>query len=192
MLRNVRPLIVALGDSLTSGHGIGAAAAFPAVLQQKIDEEGFDYRVVNAGVSRETSAQALRRLDRALEGDVRILIVALGANDGIRGVPVPQVKANLGRIVEAAQARRISVVLCGMEALPIYGWAYTTAFHNAYVELAQAHGLPLVPFVMANLLGNPSMMLPDRVHPNASGARAIAAIVWPYLQPLLTRMRIAR
>jgi acyl-CoA thioesterase-1 len=103
----MRPRIVALGDSLTSGHGIGTTAAFPAALQQRIDAEGFDY----AGVSRDTSAQAVARLDRALVGDVRILILAVGANDGLRGVPVAEVRRNISRIIEAAQARRIKVLL---------------------------------------------------------------------------------
>jgi acyl-CoA thioesterase-1 len=188
----VPPRIVALGDSLTAGHGIGAAAAFPAILQQKIDVDGFDYTVVNAGVSRETSAQALARLDRALEGDVRILIVALGANDGFRGVPVATLEHNLTRILDAAQARRIAVVLCGMEALPLYGWDYTRAFHDVYVRLASARALPRVPFIMMNVLANPSLLLPDRVHPNANGARAIAETIWPYLLPLLKRVRVAR
>src|SRR5471030_3220279 len=119
--------IVCLGDSLTSGHGIGSAAAYPALLHQRVRRAGFPYEVVNAGVSRETSADARARLDRALDGDVRVLVVALGANDGLRGVPVGQLAANLEHIITAAQARRISVLLCAMEALPIYGWAYTTA-----------------------------------------------------------------
>jgi len=188
----VRPRIVALGDSLTSGHGIGAAASFPAVLQQKIDLEGFDYTVINAGVSRDTSTQALQRLDLALAGDVRILILAVGANDGFRGVPVAQVRQNLTRIIETAQARRIAIVLCGMEALPIYGWDYTQAFHALYGELASQYRVPLVPFVMMNVLGNPQLVLPDQIHPNANGARAIAETIWPYLQPLLKRVRITR
>jgi acyl-CoA thioesterase I len=187
-----RPRIVALGDSLTSGYGIGAASSFPAVLQQRIDADGFDYAIVNAGVSRDTSGQALQRLDRARAGDVRILIVALGANDGLRGIPVVQVKQNLVRIIETARARRIAVVLCAMEALPIYGWAYTTAFHNLYVDLANTYRLPLVPFIMTNVLGNAQLMLPDHIHPNAAAARAIADTVWPYLQPLLKRVRVAR
>ena len=116
-MSGVCPRIVALGDSLTSGHGIGTAASFPAVLQQKIDREGFDYTVINAGVSRDTSAQALQRLDVALAGDVRILILAVGANDGLRGVPVEQVRQNLARIIETAQARRIAIVLCGMNPM---------------------------------------------------------------------------
>jgi acyl-CoA thioesterase I len=179
--------IVCFGDSLTSGHGIGAAAAFPAVLQEKIRHAGLDYEVVNAGVSRATSGDALTRLERALDGDPRVLILALGVNDGLRGVPVAQLKANLSRIIEAAQARRVAVVLCGMEALPIYGWDYTMAFHNAYAELAARYSVPLVPFILLDLIGNPQMMQRDRAHPNADGARAIAEKIWPFLYPLIAK-----
>ncbi len=180
------PRIVAFGDSLTSGHGIGLARAYPAVLQQRIADAGLRATMVNAGVSGDTSGRALHRLPHALEGDdVRILIVALGANDGVRGVPVAQLKANLSRIIETAQARNISVILCGMEALPIYGWDYSVNFHNAYRELAATYKIPLVPFILANVIGNPLMMQPDHVHPSAAGARAIAENIWPYLQPLL-------
>ena len=147
--------IVCLGDSLTSGHGIGTAVAFPALLHQRVRRAGFPYEVINAGVSRETSAHARARLDRALDGDVRVLIVALGANDGLRGVPVPQLTANLSHIIEAAQKRGIAVLLCGMEALPIHGWAYTAAFHQAYVDLAARYKVPLVPFILLNVIGNP-------------------------------------
>ena len=180
-----RPRIVALGDSLTSGHGIGAARAYPAIIQERIDAAGLDYSVVNAGVSGDTSAGALRRLDRALDGNVRVLVVALGANDGLRGVPVAQLKSNLSHIIETAQTRGISVLLCGMEALPIYGWDYTVAFHNAYRELAQQYKVPLVPFMLMNVIGNPALMQPDHAHPNAAGQRAIADNIWPYLEELL-------
>jgi acyl-CoA thioesterase I len=180
-----RPRIVAFGDSLTSGRGIGASRAFPSVLQERLDEEGFQYEVVNAGVAGDTSDRALRRFDDALAGDVRILIVALGANDGLRGVPVARLKANLARIIETAQERGISVLLCGMEALPIYGWDYTVGFHKAYQELADRYGVTLVPFVLRNVIGNPQLMQPDRAHPNADGARVIADNVWPYLKPLV-------
>src|SRR5256885_15966231 len=108
--------IVCLGDSLTSGHGIGTAVAYPAILHQRVRRAGFPYEVVNAGVSRDTSANARARLARALEGDVRVLIVALGANDGLRGVPVAQLTDNLSHIIETAQKRGITVLLCGMEA----------------------------------------------------------------------------
>jgi acyl-CoA thioesterase-1 len=186
------PRIVCFGDSLTSGHGIGAAAAFPAVLQERIRRSGLDFDIVNAGVARATSGDALARLDTALHGDVRVLIVALGANDGLRGVPVPQLKANLSRIIEAAQARGVDVLLCAMDALPLYGWDYTTAFHNAYVELAARYRVPLVPFILMDLIFNPQMMQHDRAHPNAEGARAIADKVWPFLHPILAKPRAKR
>jgi acyl-CoA thioesterase-1 len=181
------PRIVAFGDSLTSGHGIGSARAYPAVLQQRLAEAGLSGTLVNAGVSGDTSARALHRLHRAIEGDVQVMILALGANDGIRGVPVAQLKANLAQIIEAAQARGIAVILCGMEALPIYGWDYSVGFHNAYRELASRYKVPLVPFMLANVIGNPERMQPDRIHPSAAGARAIADNIWPYLRPLLTQ-----
>src|ERR1700760_4908599 len=104
--------IVCLGDSLTSGHGIGTAVAFPALLHQRVRRAGLPYEVINAGVSRDTTAHARARLDRALEGDVRILIIALGANDGLRGVPVSQLTDNLSHIIETAQKRGIAVLLC--------------------------------------------------------------------------------
>ncbi len=185
--RENRPLIVALGDSLTSGRGIGAAAAFPAVLQERLDAAGYTYRMVNAGVSGDTTTRALRRYQAALDGRVQILIVALGANDGLRGIPVAQLKANLSAIIEEAQARGIAVLLVGMDALPLRGWVYSLAFHHAYEELATRFHIPLVPFVLINVLPNPALMQDDRAHPNAAGARAIANLIWPHLEPLLKK-----
>jgi acyl-CoA thioesterase-1 len=182
-----RPRVVAFGDSLTSGRGIGTAQAFPAILQRRIENEGLDYTVVNAGVSGDTSSRAVRRFDAALEGDVRVVILALGANDGLRGIPVAQVKSNLSRMIEKAQERGISVLLCGMEALPIYGWDYSVAFHNVYRDLAREYGVTLVPFILMNVIGNPDLMQPDHAHPNAQGARAIADNIWPYLEPILEK-----
>jgi acyl-CoA thioesterase-1 len=181
------PRIVALGDSLTSGRGIGKALAYPAVLQERLHDRGYDYEVVNAGISGDTTAGGLRRLQDALEGDVRILIVALGANDGLRGVRVEQLSLNLSRIIEEAQRRNISVLLVGMDALPIRGWAYSIAFHKAYDELAARYHVPLVPFLLMNVMSNPELMQRDRVHPNEAGAREIADRLWPYLEPLLQR-----
>jgi acyl-CoA thioesterase-1 len=185
--RENRPLIVALGDSLTSGRGIGEAAAFPAVLQERLDAADYAYRVINAGVSGDTTARALRRYKAALDGPVRVLIVALGANDGLRGVPIEQLKANLSEIIEEAQRRDIAVLLVGMDALPLRGWAYSLAFHHAYEELAARFHIPLVPFVLVNVLTNPALMQDDHAHPNRAGARAIADLLWPPLEQLLTK-----
>ena len=178
--------IVCLGDSLTSGHGIGSAVSYPALLHERVRRAGFPYEVINAGVSRDTTAQARARRDRALEGDVRVLVIALGANDGLRGVPVAQVTDNLAHIIETAQQRGIAVLLCAMEALPIHGWPYSTAFHQAYPALAARYDIPLVPFILLKVIGDARLMQNDRAHPNAAGARAIADIIWPYLERVLT------
>ena len=182
-----KPRIVALGDSLTSGHGIGSARAFPAVLQRQLDAAGYYYQVVNGGVAGDTSAGALRRLPALLDLDTRILIAMLGANDGLRGVPVAQLKANIGAIIREAQRRKIAVLLCAMEALPLYGWDYSGAFHRAYGELAAQFAVPLVPFVLVDVMGRADRLQPDRIHPNEAGAHLIAEHVWPHLQPLLRR-----
>jgi len=179
--------IVALGDSLTSGHGIGAARAFPAHLQRRLAAGGYAYEVINAGVSGDTSAGAYRRLAAVLDSDVRILIVMLGANDGLRGVPVAQLKDNLRGIIREAERRQIAVLLCGMEAPPIHGWDYTRAFHVAYEELAAECRVPLVPFVLMNVIGRADRMQRDYMHPNEEGARVMAENLWPYLQPMLRR-----
>jgi acyl-CoA thioesterase-1 len=185
--RERAPRIVALGDSLTSGRGLGKALAYPAVLQDRLDNEGYDYEVVNAGVSGDTTTRALRRVGDALDGDVHVLIVALGANDGLRGVRVEQLSSNLSQIIEEAQRRDIRVILVGMDALPVHGWAYSVAFHRAYEELAARYRVPLVPFLLLNVMSDPTLMQRDRVHPNEAGARAIADYIWPYLEPLLKR-----
>jgi len=179
------PRIVALGDSLTSGHGIGAGQAFPVFLQAQVDAAGYKYQIVNAGISGDTSTGALRRLSQALRGDVRVLIVAIGANDGLRGVPVATLRSNLTRIIETAHARGISVVLCGMETLPAHGQAYSIAFHNVFPELAARFQVSFVPFLLHDVITNPAMLLPDRAHPNPAGAQRIAENVWPYLEVVL-------
>jgi acyl-CoA thioesterase-1 len=180
--------IVAFGDSLTSGHRLPGKDAYPSILQQKLKSAGLPFTVVNEGVSGDTTAGALRRLDRALAEQPQILILELGVNDGLRGVPVPQVKANLAKIIEAAQARDIQVLLCAMEALPLQGWQYTVDFHRMYDDLAATYDVPLVPFLMNGVLGNRDLISDDGVHPNAAGARAIAETIWEYVQPMARRL----
>ncbi len=176
--------IVALGDSLTSGHRLPRTQSYPSLLEATLKEDGVPAVVINHGVSGDTSTGGLRRLPAALEDRPDILILALGVNDGLRGVSVAQVRRNLETIIETAQARGVSVLLCAMEALPLYGWQYTVDFHNMYTELSEKYKLPLVPFLLMGLLGNPDLMSSDGIHPNAAGAKAMAATILPYLRPL--------
>lgn len=179
------PVVVALGDSLTAGWGVAENEAYPSLLQARMRADNHPHRVVNAGVSGDTTAGALRRLDSALDPDTRVLIVALGANDGLRGVPIDQVRSNLSTILERAQARGIRVLLCGMETPPTRGWDYTVAFHRIFPDLAARYQVPLMPFLLTGVVGEPSLNLPDGFHPNAAGYRRIALAMWPYLEPLL-------
>ena len=179
-----RPRIVALGDSLTAGLGLSTADAYPALLQQRIQDEGLDFEVVNAGVSGDTSAGGLSRLDWALEGDVRVLIVALGGNDALRGLPTDQLQHNLARIIERAQAKGITVILAGMEAPPNYGRDYIVAFHNVYPALAKQYNVAFVPFLLQGVAGSEGLNQRDGIHPTAAGARVVAGNVWRALKPI--------
>ena len=182
---STRPRVVVLGDSLTAGLGLAPAEAYPALLQQRLGEEDLEYEVVNAGVSGDTSAGGLSRIDWALEGDVRVLVLALGANDGLRGLPADALRRNLAQIIERAQALQITVVLAGMEAPPNYGRDYATAFREVYPALAKEYGVALVPFLLEGVGGIPRLNQPDGVHPNVDGARVLADNVWAVLAPLL-------
>jgi acyl-CoA thioesterase-1 len=179
-----RPRIVVLGDSLAAGLGLSPDQAFPAILQQLSDADGLDYEVVNAGVSGDTSAGGLRRLDWVLEGDVRILVVALGGNDGLRGVPAAELRRNLATIIERAEARDISVVLTGMEAPPNLGPAYTAAFREVYVDLAEQYDVTFLPFLLDGVAGVASLNQRDGIHPGAEGAELVAELLWSALQPV--------
>jgi acyl-CoA thioesterase-1 len=178
------PVVVVLGDSLTAGPGLHPEETYPALLQQKAAAAGYRHRIVNAGVSGDTTADALRRLDRAFERDAAILVVALGANDGLRNVPVEEVRANLREILRRARSQGLKILLAGMETPPHHGWQYTLDFHRLFPDLAREFDVPLMPFLLTGVVGNQSMNLPDGVHPNAAGMRAIANAMWPYLEPL--------
>jgi acyl-CoA thioesterase-1 len=179
--------MVFLGDSLTAGLGLQREQAVPALIQDRLREAGYAYHVVNAGVSGDTSAGGLSRLEWSLEGDVRILVVELGANDGLRGLPVAQMKQNLSEIITRAKARGIAVVLTGMEAPPNYGPAYTAEFRQAFQDLAEAHDVVFVPFFLEGVAGITSLNNPDGIHPNAEGARIVAENLWGALAPILER-----
>ena len=181
-----RPKIVVLGDSLSAGYGLLELQAYPALLQDKLNVEGYGWEVVNAGISGDTSAGGLQRLDWALnQGDVRILLVALGANDGLRGLPVSELKKNLAAIIAGAQEKRISVLLAGMEAPPNFGPEYTVSFRQVYRDLARQYKVTLLPFLLDNVAGEPSLNLPDGIHPNADGSHIVADTVWNVLKPMV-------
>lgn len=179
------PVIVAVGDSLTSGPGLRADQTYPALLQQRIASEGHQYRVVNAGVTGDTSSDALLRFDGELVPDTRIVILAIGGNDGLRKVPVATVERNISTMIERAQARNIDVLLCQMEAPPLGGLSYTFEFHRVFTRLAERHKVTLVPFFLLGIIGNDELDLNDALHPNAAGHKVIADAIWPHLRPML-------
>jgi acyl-CoA thioesterase I len=182
---DARPRVVALGDSLTAGLGLDPEHAYPALLQRRLNEAGLQYDVVNGGVSGDTSAGGLRRLDWALEGDVRVLIVALGGNDALRGLPVDELRRNLAAIIERAQSRGIEVILAGMEAPPNFGRDYFVAFHDVYPALATQYNVKLVPFLLDGVAGIDKMNQRDGIHPTAAGAQRVADNVWAVLKPVV-------
>jgi acyl-CoA thioesterase-1 len=183
------PTLAVLGDSLSVSPSVDAS--FPAVLEGRLREAGYRWRVINAGRNGDTTAQGLARLDDVLREAPTILIVALGANDGLRGVPVATVRRHLDQIITRARAEGSAVLLCGMETPPLRGWDYTVAFHDIYPALAREHAVRLVPFLLAGVFGNLNLNQPDMVHPNAAGARRIADTVWALLEPMLRKREAA-
>ncbi|HEY0285055.1 MAG TPA: arylesterase [Vicinamibacterales bacterium] len=183
----VAPRIVVLGDSLTAGLGVPRDEAYPAVLQRKVQEAGSALDVVNAGVSGDTTADGLRRANWALEGDVRLLIVALGANDGLRGLPPSQMKANLQSIIHRARQRAIPVLLVGMEAPPNYGEQYAASFRQVFQDLARENKVTFVPFLLEGVAGVPNLNQSDGIHPTSAGAARIADHLWPAVKTMIEK-----
>jgi acyl-CoA thioesterase-1 len=178
---------VVLGDSLTAGLGLQQNEAYPALLEKKLKEMGYDWEVVNAGVSGDTSGDGRQRVGWALEGDVRILIVALGANDGLRGLPVGQMKENLQIIIDRGRQRGIPVLLVGMEAPPNYGDRYTKEFREVYADLARRNKVEFVPFLLDGVAGVARLNQSDGIHPTSIGAQRIADHLWPTLEKMLKK-----
>ena len=185
---DARPKVVVLGDSLTAGLGLVETQSFPGLLQQKLDAVGFDFEVVNAGVSGDTSAGGVRRLEWILQDDVRVLVVALGANDGLRGLSVAEMTQNLGQIIEKGREKGAVVILAGMEAPPNYGQEYATAFRQAYRDLARQYKVQFIPFLLDKVAGQPALNQADGIHPNAQGAAIVAGTVWAVLEPILNQI----
>ena len=178
-------VVVALGDSLTAGLGVAADEAFPARLQARLRAEGYDYRVVNAGVSGDTTAGGLRRVDWALRAHPDVVIVALGANDGLRGQSPQAIRANLEEIVARLQAAGARVLLVGMRLPPNYGAEYTKEFEAVFPAVARRAKIALMPFLLDGVAADPRLNQADGIHPTAAGQQMIADRLWPYLRPLL-------
>jgi acyl-CoA thioesterase-1 len=182
-----RRTIVFLGTSLTAGYGVGEDQAFPAVIQERIDSAGLPFQVVNAGISGETSAGGLARIDWVLRGPVDVLVLELGANDGLRGLPVDRMRANLDSIL--VRTRRAypaaAIVIAGMEAPPNLGDTYTAEFRRTFSDLATLRDAALVPFLLEDVGGVRSLNQDDGIHPTAGGHRMLADNVWVVLAPLL-------
>ena len=181
--------IVAFGNSLTAGLGVAQEESYPAQLQRKLEAAGYAYRVVNVGVSGETTAGGLRRVGWALNSKPSIVILELGGNDGLRGLGLPETKANLEQIIQQFQAASVTVLLAGMKLPPNYGKDYTTGFEALYRSLAQQYHLTLIPFFLEGVAGSASLNQADGIHPTEEGYRLIVEQVFTILEPLLTRAR---
>ncbi len=188
-----RRTIVVLGDSLAAGLGLDPSEAFPALLQKMIDAAGWNYAVGNAGVSGDTSADGLGRIDWLLKRRVDVLVLELGGNDGLRGLPVEATRTNLEAIIDRAKGKypQVSVVLAGMQLPSNLGQPYTTAFQEVFAGLAKSNNAALVPFLLEGVGGRPELNQSDRIHPTADGQKILADNVWKELKPVLERMNSA-
>lgn len=180
--------ILFFGDSITAGYGLETEQAFPALIQQKIDSLDLNYSVVNAGLSGETTAGGLRRVDWILQQPVNIFVLELGGNDGLRGIDPQSSKQNLQGIINKVQQRYpdAEIVLTGMQAPPNLGDSYTDEFRNIFYELAEQNDVTFMPFILTDVAGNPDLNQPDDIHPTAEGHQIVAKNLWEVLRPLIT------
>ena len=179
--------ILFLGDSITAGYGVDVPQAFPGLIQKKIDAQGWNFKVVNAGQSGDTSAGGLGRLDWVLQNRVDVLVLELGANDGLRGLSVEAMKKNLQAIIDRTKERysEAKIVIAGMKVPPNMGAEYSRKFESAFAELAKKNNAPFIPFVLEGVGGTRELNLPDGIHPTAKGHEIVAANVWKVLEPVL-------
>lgn len=184
---NDRQTIVVLGDSLAAGYGLDLSEAFPALLQKKIEAAGLKFSVVNAGISGDTSAGGLRRIDWLLKRRVDVLVLELGGNDGLRGIPVGVTRTNLQSIIDRTKQKypQTQIVVAGMQMPPNMGAEYNTAFEKIFPDLAKRNNAALVPFLLEGVGGKPELNLPDMIHPTAGGHQIVAENVWKVLKPVL-------
>lgn len=179
--------ILFFGNSLTAGYGLDTDEAFPALIQNRLDSLDYDYKVINAGLSGETTAGGLGRIDWILKQPVDIFVLELGANDGLRGVPLKETKANLQKIIDKVWEKNpeTKIVLAGMQIPPNIGKEYTADFKKIFPELANENDIELIPFLLQDVAGNPELNQNDGIHPTAEGAKIVAENVWENLKPLL-------
>ncbi len=181
-----RPKIIAFGDSLTAGFGLSEKESYPYLLQERLKADGYDYQVVNAGVSGDTSLGGLERADWVLEQDnVKIVIIELGANDLLRGTSVSKMRSNLDQIIRKAKSKDLKVLLCGMLAPPTMGAEYQREYTRTFPELAAEHKVAFLPFLLENVALDRELNQADGIHPNARGTRIMADNIYKALKPLL-------
>ena len=179
--------VLALGDSLTAGFGVQEEESFPSRLQLKIDQFNLGYKVINAGVSGDTTAGGVRRIEWLMKHKPNIVILALGANDGLRGLSIKEMRANLETMIRISHDNNAKVLLAGMKALPNYGEDYKVEFEAVYFDLAKKYDLILLPFLLEGVAGVREYTRPDGLHPTASGYKIVADLVWRYLHPMLRK-----
>jgi acyl-CoA thioesterase-1 len=185
--KDTRPAIVCFGDSLTAGFGLDPGQSYPELLQSELDRKGYRYRVVNLGVSGDTTQDGLARLSMVLADHPQIVVLEFGANDGLRGQPVTVAEQNQARIIEALQKAGARVVLAGITLPPNYGPEYLNRFNSMYPDLAKRYHLALIPFLLAEVAAKPNLMQRDGLHPNAEGTRLVAQNVLRVVEPLLQK-----
>jgi acyl-CoA thioesterase-1 len=187
----LQKVILCLGDSLTAGYGLDTSQSYPSLLQKKIDALGRNFKVVNAGISGDTTAGGLRRLDWVLKQKVDILVLALGANDALRGISVDVCEKNLDAILTQTKLKYpdVQFLIAGMLVPPNWGREYFVRFRSLFPELAKKHQARLVPFLLEGVGGRPEMNLPDGIHPTAAGYEIVAENVWKVLKPMLNGMK---
>jgi acyl-CoA thioesterase I len=183
-----QPVVLIVGDSLSAGYGLAMHENWPSLLQDRLAASGYPHRVVNASISGDTTSGGLARLPGALERNApSVVLIGLGGNDGLRAIPIAEIRRNLSRMIQLSEHAGARVLLAGVHIPPNYGPAYTQAFHNIYHELAEEYGVGLVPFILDGVALDPELMQDDGIHPTAAAQPVIIENVWPALEPLLGR-----
>lgn len=179
--------IIFFGDSITAGYGLSMEQAFPALIQEKLDSSALDYRVINAGLSGETSAGGLSRIDWILKAKPDIFVLELGGNDGLRGLSLDETEKNLTTMIKKVRDRNpeVTIIVAGMQIPPNLGQEYTERFKTLFADVAKANQTHLIPFLLVNVGGEPDLNLPDGIHPNVTGHKIVAETVWQSIKPFL-------